>query len=59
MATSGHSQKQKDDAQARYTAAAATIAAAPAGQNTVIAWLNMERQILQTTITKEGGAALT
>jgi trimethylamine:corrinoid methyltransferase-like protein len=59
MATSGHSQKQKDDAQAQYTAAAATIAAVPAGQNTVIAYLNTQRQILQTTITKEGGAFLT
>jgi hypothetical protein len=59
MTSSGHSQAQKDDFQAKYTAAAVSIAAAPAGQNTVIAYLNQQRQIFQMNVTKEGGAALT
>ena len=58
MATSGHDSKQRNDMQARYTAAATTIAALPPGANTLSAFLTRERQDLQTVVTKEGGAVL-
>ena len=58
MTTSGHDSKQRTDMQNRYTNAATTIAALPAGANTLLAYLNAERALLQTAVTKEGGAFL-
>jgi len=59
MSHGGHTAAQQADLQAQYTKATNALASVPAGQNTVTAWLNTQRMLLQDAVAMEGEAKLT